>query len=148
MASDKFVGFPYPITKKARGFLATQKGVDQVKSDMLALLLTNQGERVMMPNFGCNLRKFLFEPNDLFVTQEIKSTIAQQLRLWEPRIIVDQIEVSIGADVEDLNPADTLSDVDSILFIKITFFDPDNIVDAQKLELNYSFNTSRAPNVL
>ena len=140
MASSKFVGCPYPIAKRARGYLSTSEGIDQVKACMLALLLTNQGERVMMPNFGCSLRRFLFEPNDVLITQEVKAAIAQQLRLWEPRIVIEQINISIGANKEDLNYRDTLTEVDSILFIQILFFDPDNIVDVQKLELNYSFN--------
>ena len=59
-----FLGAPYPIVKTARGLLAAQTGVDQVKADLLQLLLTNPGERVMLLDYGTPLRELIFEPDD------------------------------------------------------------------------------------
>ena len=56
----KFKGMPYPIVPDARGLLHTQSGIDQIKADMLSLLLTNPGERVFLPTYGTPLRKFIF----------------------------------------------------------------------------------------
>lgn len=44
---DKFKGCPYPIVKDAKGYFHTQKGIEQIKSDLLILLLTNPGERCL-----------------------------------------------------------------------------------------------------
>lgn len=41
------MGVPYPIRKHAQGFLHVQDGVEQIKSDLLILLLTNPGERCL-----------------------------------------------------------------------------------------------------
>jgi phage baseplate assembly protein W len=46
-----FLGAPYPIIKSPRGLLRTQSGINQIKSDLLVLLLTEPGERVMLPEF-------------------------------------------------------------------------------------------------
>ena len=42
-------------------FNSTYTTVDQVKSNMINYILTNKGERVLNPNFGSNLRAFIFE---------------------------------------------------------------------------------------
>jgi len=42
-------------------FNSTYTTVDQVKSNMINFVLTNKGERVLNPNFGSNLRNFIFE---------------------------------------------------------------------------------------
>lgn len=46
----KFLGAPYPIVKHPRGFLRTQSGIAQVKSDLLSLLQTEPGERCLVGN--------------------------------------------------------------------------------------------------
>ena len=42
-------------------FNSTFTTKDQIKSNLINLLLTDPGERVMNPNFGCNLAKILLE---------------------------------------------------------------------------------------
>jgi len=42
-------------------FNSTYTTVDQIKSNMINYILTNKGERVLNPNFGSNLRAFIFE---------------------------------------------------------------------------------------
>jgi phage baseplate assembly protein W len=110
-------------------------GIDQIKSDILALLLTNQGERVMLPNFGADLRRFLFEPADAIVAEEIRGLIADQLRLWEPRVVIEDIDIIVDPDKSDLSGQDDLTEKASILLIRINFFDPENIDEVQELKL-------------
>jgi hypothetical protein len=45
----EFAGAPYPITKDPMGYFRIQSGIDQIRSDLLALILTNAGERPMLP---------------------------------------------------------------------------------------------------
>lgn len=131
----KFLGCPYPISKTSRGLMATQHGIDQIKSDLLCLLLTNPGERVFLPLFGTPLRALLFEPNDPALAEKCREVIINSIRMWEPRITVDQIDVFTGADPASLNKADTQDNIDHILSVKIMFFDPENIRDVQELKL-------------
>lgn len=131
----KFLGAPYPITKHPRGLLRTQSGIDTVKSDMLSLLLTTPGERVMLPEFGTPLKELMFDPNDSMVIDRAKEMIAKSISLWEPRVTIDQIEITNGLDKEDLNPEDDLTQQEHILGIKIRFYDPNNISEVQELKL-------------
>jgi len=130
-----FLGVPYPIVKNARGFLYSQDGIDQIKSDMLVLLLTNPGERVMNPTFGTPLRKLIFEPNDVALRLQAKNMIINSIKKWEPRIAVTNIEVSSKIDKNSLNKAEQKQDLEHILFIRIIFVDPQNIKEVQELLL-------------
>lgn len=133
--TDKFLGAPYPIINTARGLLATQRGVDQIKADLLQLLLTNPGERVMLPNFGTPLREIIFEPNDSIATEQVRDMIINSIRTWEPRITIEQIDVLSQADQASLDDNDPLEDVEHIMMIRILFFDPENITEVQELKL-------------
>ena len=122
MANDKFLGMPYPIRQHARGLLHTQSGIDQIKSDLLALLLTNQGERVMLPEFGASLRRFLFEPNDLILRQQVRNFITEQIQRWEPRVVVDAIDITTQPTPSQVGNQDSSDELDSALLVSILFF--------------------------
>lgn len=131
----EFLGVPYPIRKTPFGFLYSQSGVDQIKSDLLALLLTNPGERVMNPNFGTALRSLIFEPNDPTLQLKARTMIINSIKKWEPRIAIKQITVSSTVDKTILNSNDLQQDLEHILFIRILFVDPEKIKEVQELTL-------------
>jgi phage baseplate assembly protein W len=104
---------------------------------MLVLLLTNPGERVMLPEYGTPLRKLFFEPNDASLAEQARQVVINSIKLWEPRIAVTNIEVYTGANIDDesLNSNDDLSQKEHVLFIRINFVDPENIKEVQELSL-------------
>lgn len=125
----KFLGAPYPIKKTALGLLPTQTGLDQVKADLLILLMTNPGERVMLPEYGTGLNSLLFQQNDEEIVEKAREMIANAISIWEPRIVIKDIEVNIGSlsySTDDMHHA---------LHIKIDFFDQDKIQEVQELVL-------------
>jgi phage baseplate assembly protein W len=132
-------GTPYPIVKHPRGLLHSQKGIDTVKSDLLALLLTSPGERVMLPTYGTPLKKLLFEPSDTDVVNQAKEMIQDSIRMWEPRVVIQSLEVSTTVDPEEmegsLNVEDTRDQVGHILLITIKFSDFENIAEINELVL-------------
>lgn len=133
--AKKFLGLQYPLTKTPRGLLAQKRGIDQIKADMLQLLLTNPGERVMLPTFGTPLRRLIFEPNDISLEVEAKQMIAQSLQMWEPRIVIQQINVTSRFDERNLDARDNKEEIDAVLGIRIDFIDPENISQIQQLKL-------------
>jgi len=134
-------GLAYPITKHPLGLLYSAKNLEVLKADLMVLLLTNPGERVMLPAYGTPLRRFIFEPNDATASAEVEEIIAEAIRTWEPRVTVEAIEVTSNFPEDGLDPEDTLDQREHILGIKIKFFDPNNIaiVDELKLELPIEF---------
>ena len=127
-----FLGAPYQIIRNSRGLLRTQSGINQIKSDLLVLLLTEPGERVMLPEFGTPLKEFLFEQNDNVLLEQIKERISLSISTWEPRIAVQNIEVLNGNDVVgSLDTQDDQQNLEHIVLIKIIFT---NFEDIQKVE--------------
>lgn len=131
----RFLGFPYPVEKTHSGYFYSQSEIDQIKSDMLILLLTNPGERVMNPEYGTPLKRLIFEPNDQLVREETKIMIVKSLNKWEPRVAIQQVEVLTNIDNNSLNNLDDKTEEEHILFIRINFIDPNNIREVQELTL-------------
>lgn len=129
----KFKGCPYPITKHPRGLLHSQGGVEQIKSDLLILLMTNPGERPMLPQFGTPLRELVFDQNDASLAARAREMIARSIRMWEPRITIQQIDVTTAP--EDSFDQESGADTGHVLGIRIAFFDPANINEVQELKL-------------
>jgi len=132
-----FNGAPYPIQRHPLGLLRSQRGVNQVKSDLLALLLTEPGERVMLPEFGTPLKQFFFEQNDSVIVERVKEAIANSIRTWEPRIAVSAIEVTNSGDsvARSLNSMDNKENMGHIVMVRIEFTDFDDIRNVQELKL-------------
>lgn len=130
-----FLGVPYPTRANPRGYWYSQSGTSQIKSDLLCLLLTNPGERVMLPEFGTPLKKLVFEPNDTTLSTQAINMIAASIKRWEPRVVIQKIEASANVDKTSLNKLDDKSEIDQILFIRIIFVDPQKIKDVQELTL-------------
>src|ERR1019366_4698383 len=91
---ENWKGYPYPIVKNPRGFFAASAGVEQIKADLLILLLTSPGERVMLPTFVTPLKDLIFDPNDATLVQKARDMVIASIAKWEPRITVDQINVT------------------------------------------------------
>lgn len=136
----KFAGIPYPISKHPRGYFRSSYGVQQIKSDLLQLLLTNPGERVMLPDYGTPLKKLMFEQNDASLESTAREMIINSIRMWEPRITVQQIEVSRFVDNISLNANDPQETSEQVLMVKILFFDPDNIQEVEELKMELPIN--------
>lgn len=133
----EFNGAPYPIVKHPLGLLRTQSGINQIKSDLLVLLLTEPGERVMLPGFGTPLKKFIFEPNDPSIVEDVRNTIIESIRNWEPRIRVTDIQVTNSREEIEASgdPYESGGDTEHVLLVRISFTDFNNIQEVQELTL-------------
>lgn len=97
MTAD-FYGMNPPFIGGAENILSRQEDERLIKNDILQLLLTVPGERVMRPTFGINLRNFVFENFDERELSLLKTSITQELTAQEPRIIIDTIDITSNPD--------------------------------------------------
>ena len=66
---------------------------DNIKQNLKMLVLTNPGERVMDPNFGVGVGRYLFEMiEDNSVFSDIDSRIREQVSLYLPYVNIQRVE--------------------------------------------------------
>lgn len=75
--------------------------IQDIEQSLHILLSTSLGERVMQPDYGCNLKDYLFEPMNSSTIGYIKDRVGNAILFYEPRIIAEKIEVT-AADSFDL----------------------------------------------
>jgi len=91
MATNFFKGMAFPFKQSNTSIPAAVTDAELVQQSLLQILNTNRGERVMRPNFGCNLQQYVFENNDDLLEQLMRTEISSAISRWEPRAQLDNI---------------------------------------------------------
>lgn len=91
-------GLALPLFATDAGALALADGPEKVRQSIAIVLDTEPGERLMLPRFGCGLRRFLMQPNTTSTRAQMQREIETALRTWEPRITVERVDVLPGDD--------------------------------------------------
>ena len=86
-------GIVLPIAHGPEGFFnQSHDAAEQIKSNIMMLLLTKKGERRMNPEFGSSLWSVLFENVDNIVPL-IESTIRKDITRWMNYVNISSINV-------------------------------------------------------
>jgi len=92
------------------GYTLNKSYSEMIIQNLKMLILTIQGERIMDPEFGVGLRKYLFRNNTPSVHSEIKSQIRSQIGKYMPFIEVVEIQVSDTSEgYSDVNGSNSIS---------------------------------------
>lgn len=87
-------GWAFPITLSETGGIAVSQSDDKIKESIRLILSTAKGERVMLPEFGCDIHDFAFSVINTSTLTMMKTAVKDALVVWEPRIEVLGVEVS------------------------------------------------------
>lgn len=96
-------GIAFPPRVGEDGTVSWSEGADNIREAIRIILLTERGERVMLPDFGAGLKRYLFEPNTVATRRLIEEEIIQAIKRWEPRVKLDT--VAVEADRSDPDSA-------------------------------------------
>lgn len=88
------VSLPFGNYYTDKLFNKTFSTSDQIKSNLVNLLLTNRGERIFNPEFGCGLREILFEQIDPITEDTIRNTILSAVNIYVPEVNINNIEIT------------------------------------------------------
>lgn len=79
-------------------FLMTQTTKDALSSDLILLLMTSKSERYYMSDYGTNLLKFIFEPNDSLTAVSVEEEIRNTVSKYIPNLTITKINFNWNVD--------------------------------------------------
>jgi len=97
-------GWKFPVEIDRSGGIATNEYEEQVRQSICILLGTAPGERVMRPNFGCEIHDLLFAPNNINTAGLAAHYCVEALGKWESRIA--DVEAEAEPSEDDANRLD------------------------------------------
>ena len=104
-----------PLTyDEGEGYLMNKKFAEVILQNLKMLLLTSPGERIMEPDFGVGLKRYLFEQNVGAVHGEIHAKIKSQVGIYIPSLQILKIDFFDSDDMPELG--------DNYLHITISFY--------------------------
>lgn len=101
------------------------------RQNLKMLVLTNPGERIMNPDFGVGISRYIFEQEGFFQTSAIKNKILSQVERYLSYIKITNIDIMERADLSNTYQ------------VTIEYFIP-TISDSETLVLNLSPQDSSA----
>ena len=91
-------GLAFPLQVNPQGGIALASGERDVEQAIRIILSTAPGERVMRPEFGCRIHELVFAPQDAATESLVVYYVEEALAQWEPRIDVQEVDVSADPD--------------------------------------------------
>ncbi|WP_049923826.1 GPW/gp25 family protein [Halopiger djelfimassiliensis] len=101
--ADDFLGtgWQYPVTSDQRGDIELSDAEADIREAIRIILGTAKGERIMRPEFGCDIHDHVYSSASPSTLNLIESSVREALVRWEPRIDVE--DVTARTDDEDPN---------------------------------------------
>ncbi len=97
------VGWKFPPTfDKKAGSVVLVSEEEDIRESLRIIMSTKKGERVMMPDFGCDLHHLAFEGIDGTLINEIDRLIRHAVLYFEPRIILNDVDIDTSAYLDGL----------------------------------------------
>lgn len=84
-------------------FASSYTTLEQAKTNLLNLIFTNEGERIMQPTFGCNIKKMLFQPITPNLIQSMDNTIREKIAYWLPYLKIQKLLIEGEPDLNRVN---------------------------------------------
>lgn len=93
-------GWKFPIqVDETTGKIKMSEYEEDIEEAIRIILWTNKGERVMRPDFGSGMQRFVFGLTNATTLRRLEKNIKESIQSWEPR--VTQVEVEAKPDPEE-----------------------------------------------
>lgn len=128
MSNARWFGFNPPFFGGPEKVMSRQEDEKLIQNDILQLLLTVPGERVMRPTFGVELRTAVFDMNDDITVDNLKASIMTAIANEEPRVnllvleltrVPNQNKINIYLSAQVKNDPTTVINIERTLDLQI-----------------------------
>lgn len=102
MANGKYININYPFKDSGKGFFLDLNDDENqaIKADLLHLILTRRGQRLYKPDFGTDLLKFIFEPEDGMTLAGIKEEVTNVVKKYLPQLDIGDMTIEESTEDE------------------------------------------------
>lgn len=88
------IKFPFTSNNNEELFIDLNKNRnDKISSQIAHILLTPKGSRIRMPEFGTDLIKSIFSPNDEVSWDDVKEEIIKSVKMYLPEVLITDINI-------------------------------------------------------
>jgi len=94
------VNFPFRDSLQGKYLSLSQSSVEEIRTDLLHLILTRKGTRYYLPDFGTRIYEFIFEPMDGPTFEAIKADIREAVDKFIPNLTIK--DISLTPYIDDL----------------------------------------------
>lgn len=98
------VGWRFPVEVETQVSQPVRIAVSEyeqlIEESIRIILTTSKGERVMRPDFGSDLKKLVYSPNNTATAGLAIFYVQQGLKKWEPRIVLLDVDANPDPDSE------------------------------------------------
>ena len=100
MAQQSFlgVGWSFPVeveTQVPPPFRLAVSAYEELIEESIRIILgTTKGERVMRPDFGCDLKRLIYAPNNTATAGLAIYYVQEALKKWEARIVLQEVDAN------------------------------------------------------
>jgi len=92
--TQQYIGVTLPLQRGNTGYFAQSSStLEQIKSNYRNLILTKKGERLMQPEFGCDIHSMLFENITDDMLETVRFAIVSATERWMPFLEVRELDV-------------------------------------------------------
>ena len=88
------VNFPFRDSLQGKYLSLSQTSVEEIRTDLLHLILTRKGSGYYLPDFGTRIYEFIFEPMDGPTFEAIKSDIRDAVEKYIPNLTIKDISLT------------------------------------------------------
>jgi hypothetical protein len=91
--------FPPSFQKETAG-VEMVSDLSDIEESLQILLSTRPGERIMQPDYGCNLDRLMFEPMDTSLKSYVEDVVKTAILYHEPRIEPLSVQIDTSDEIE------------------------------------------------
>lgn len=135
------INFPFRDSLKGDYLQLTELQSQEIKADLIHLLLTRKGSRYYLPTFGTRLYEFIFEPFDGLTFNAIESDIRDAIENFMPNLLVNQITIEPLDQTQEVNSTNFLDETGSNKLYDIYRVPGKGVSEyTAKIKIDYSTN--------
>lgn len=94
-----FIKFPFTADNSENYFIDLNMNREQkVRSDLMHVIFTSKGSKLRDPEFGTDLIKYIFEPNDTLTWNAVKEEVSTAVQKYVPNVQINEISLLESED--------------------------------------------------